>query len=136
MDEAFTTASKSGAAVNAIRGLAGAALGGVAGYFLFAWLYSHGFVAFLVPGTLIGLGCGIFVQRRNLALAIVCGLAALALGVFTRWKFDASIFSNDFFEFVKHLDRLSTVTLVMLGLGGFAGFWFALGTRGRRDPRE
>ena len=134
MDEAFTTSSKSGAMVNVIRGLAGAALGGAAGYFLVGWLLRRGYYAPMLPGVLVGLGCGVFVERRNMPLAVLCGVAALALGVFTRWKQDASVYSTDFVQFVLHLDRLRTGTLVMLALGGLCGFWFALGTRSGQKP--
>jgi hypothetical protein len=134
MDEAFTTSSKSGGMTNVVRGLVGAVLGGVAGYFLFGWLIKRGFYAPMLPGALLGLGCGVFVRQRNLPLAILCGIIALALGVFTRWMQDASIYSNDFVQFVLHLNRLSTVTQLLLALGGLCGFWFALGTRGREKP--
>ncbi len=138
MDEAFTTASKSDGTINVVRGLVGAGLGGAAGYFLFGWLLKRGYYAPMLPGALLGLGCGIFVQRRNMPLAIVCGVVALGLGVFTRWKHDAGPAGNDFGLFITQLNRLPTVTLLLLALGGVCGFWFALGTRGGQKvtPQE
>jgi len=128
MDEAFTDTSKSGGAINIVRGLAGAALGGAAGYFLFGWALRQGFYVPLVPGALLGLGCGLLIRQRNMPLAIFCGIAALALGIFARWMHDASDASHDLGLFLSRLHRLAPLTLIMLGLGGFCGFWFALGS--------
>ena len=128
MDEAFTTSSKSGAVINAVRGLVGAALGGVAGYFLRGWILRQGMDAGILPGALLGLGCGVFVQRRNVLLAVVCGLSALALGIFAEWKYWPFVVDESFSFFIRHLFDKTPFKLVMLGLGGLAGFWFALGT--------
>jgi hypothetical protein len=133
MDEAFTTDSKSGALVNVARGIAGAALGGVAGYFLFGWILRQGLYAGVVPGALLGIGCGLLVQRRNMLLAVVCGLAALALGIFTEWKYLPFVRDGSLPFLIQHLPAYKWL---MLGLGGFAGFWFSLGTRGKQFPRQ
>jgi len=136
MDEAFTTFSKSGSAVNAVRGLVGAALGGVAGYYLFGWIYRQGIHAGILPGALLGLGCGVFIQRRNVLLAVVCGFAALALGIFTEWKHLPFVRDGSFSYFIVHLFDLRPIKLLMLALGGLAGFWFALGTGGSKLKGE
>jgi len=138
MDEAFTTASKSDGTINVVRGLVGAGLGGVAGYFLFGWLLKRGYYAQILPGALLGLGCGVFVQRRNVPLAIGCGIVALVLGLFTRWKYFTSSASNDFGLFLTQINQLPTMPLLMVALGGVCGFWFALGTRGGQKvaPKE
>ena len=127
MDEAFSTESKSGGPINVVRGLVGAALGAVAGYFLFGWLLQRGLYAGIGPGALLGLGCGLCIRKRNIALALFCGVAALCLGIFVEWHYLPFAADDSVQFFVKHL---SSRHWVMLGLGGLAGFWFALGTRG------
>ena len=131
MQEAFTTTSKSGPVVNVMRGLAGAALGGTAGYFIFGWLLRQGFYTAMVPGVMIGLGCGLFVQRRNLALGIFLGLAALALGLFAEWSYRPLARDESWQYFLTHLTDLRPVQLIMLAGGGLGGFWFSLGSRGK-----
>jgi hypothetical protein len=131
MQEAFTTTSKSGPVINVVRGVIGAALGGTAGYFIFGWLLPKGYYAGMAPGALLGIGCGLFVQRRNMALAIFLGVAALALGVFAEWSFSPFARDGSLEYFLTHLPKLPPVDLLMLGAGGLCGFWFSLGSRGK-----
>lgn len=131
MDEASAISSKGGVVVNTARGLLGGVLGGAAGYFVTGWLARQGFYAMALPGVGVGLGAGLLISKRCMGVAIMCALLALALGVFTEWKNFPFVLDASFDYFLRHLGDLKPLTLVMIGLGGLAGFWFALGG-GRR----
>jgi len=109
--------------------LLGAALGGLLGYFAFGWLAHQGFYAVALPGALLGAGAGLFLKQRSMALAITCGVAALALGIFSEWRIFPFIADPGFGYFLAHLHLLPPVKLLMLLLGGVFGFWFSLGRR-------
>ncbi len=63
-----------------------ALLGGTVGYLAFAWLLTQGFYGLVLPGGMLGLGAGI-PRNNSRAVAIVCGLLALGLGLYTEWRF-------------------------------------------------
>jgi hypothetical protein len=102
--------------------LVGAAIGGAVGYFLFFWIAKLGFYGLMIPGAMLGLGAGMF-RNRSIAVAVICGLAALILGLFTEWKFRPFIKDEGLGFFVANILNLSPVTLVMIVLGGVVGFW-------------
>src|SRR5687767_140920 len=62
--------------------LIGAAAGGAAGYALFWYARQWGFYAIVLPGALLGIGAGL-ARNRSVAMALICGLLALGLGLFT-----------------------------------------------------
>lgn len=115
---------------NAALSLVGAAVGGVLGYLAFGWLAGQGFYALALPGVLLGLGATVLARRRSMALAVACGVLALALGVFAEWKHFPFAKDDSLNYFVTHLFDLRPFTLIMIGLGGFGGFWFARPTAG------
>ena len=43
--------------------LIGAVIGGVLGYYTFKWILDHGFYGMMIPGGLLGLGCGLLAQH-------------------------------------------------------------------------
>jgi hypothetical protein len=96
--------------------------GGLLGYFAFQWVLSQGFYGLVLPGGLLGLGAG-SAKNRWLWLAIVCGIAALALGLFTEWHFFPFKADASLGYFLLHVYQLQGWTLVMLALGGAIGFW-------------
>ncbi len=102
--------------------LVAATVGGVVGYFAFMLIASMGFYALVLPGGLLGISAGMF-RCRAIAVPIVCGVAALLLGLFTEWNFRPFIADGSFGYFLAHLFDLSPVTLVMIALGCFIGFW-------------
>ncbi len=132
MDELKASDSKADPFVNTARGLLGAAVGGAAGYFVTGWLVRQGFYAMALPGVGIGFGAGLLVTKRCPGVAIVCGLLALALGVYTEWKNFPFIADKSFGYFLQHLGDLRPLTLILIGLGTVAGYWFALGVGSKR----
>ncbi|MEM7311892.1 MAG: hypothetical protein AAF497_01950 [Planctomycetota bacterium] len=112
------------------RGLAGAILGGVVGYFAFQFAFQSGFYALALPGALLGLGCGYASRVHSTALGIICSIAALGLGVFCEWKTSPFIADESLSFFLKNVHQLTGVTLIMIVLGGIFGFWFGRGRPG------
>jgi hypothetical protein len=102
--------------------LSGAVVGGLAGCMLFFWLVHHGFYAMILPGGLCGLGAGVFKRRSNW-VPVVCGLLALGLAFFTEWRSAPFLADGSFGFFVLHIHQLSPVTLVLVGVGTWIGFW-------------
>ncbi len=121
---------------NLALGLAGAATGGVLGYLAFGWLAGQGFYALALPGVMLGLGAGVMPRRRSMALAVTCGVLALALGIFAEWKHFPFVKDGSLNYFVTHLFDLRPFTLIMIALGCFGGFWFAKPTAGPPQARS
>jgi hypothetical protein len=114
-----------------LPGLLGAALGGALGYFAFVWLARQGFYALALPGALLGIGCALLSKHRSHVLAAVCGIGAIALGIFSEWRLSPFIKDDSFLYFLSHLHQLRPITLIMILVGGVLGFWFALRSKGR-----
>jgi hypothetical protein len=106
-----------------ILGLFGGVVGGVIGYAVFGWIYRQGFYGLIIPGAGIGLGSGLLARDRSLIRGIICGLAALGLGLYTEWKYSPFIADPSFGYLVAHAHELKPLTLLMIGVGTFLGFW-------------
>ncbi len=111
------------------RGLAGAIVGGVVGYYAFRWLGKNGMLAPMLPGVLLGLGAGWAARRRIVALGVICGIAALALGVFSEWMRSPFAKDESFAFFVANITKVTNAPLKLGGilLGAAAAFWFGQG---------
>src|SRR5690348_17084569 len=105
---------------NNLLALCGALAGGTLGYFAFSWIWDQGFYALVLPGALLGFGAGI-VPNRSVLVAVVCGLLATALGVFTEYRFFPFVADHSFLYFVSHVYELKPLTLVMIAVGGLIG---------------
>jgi len=75
--------------VGTVLGLAGAVAGGILGYLLFMVIVRHGFYAIVLPGALVGIGCGALSGRKSTGLGIACAILGLAAGIFAEWRFRA-----------------------------------------------
>src|SRR6185369_6204476 len=120
--------SKSGC----LLGCIGAVIGGWMGYEAFFWIAKQGFYALPLPGALLGIGCGLLARKRLMPRAVLCGVAAVALGLYVEWRFEPFIADKSLGYFVSHIHLLRPYTLLMVALGGVFGFWFALGLKGKR----
>ncbi len=108
-------------------GLTGAVIGGTVGYFGFFWIAQQGFYALLLPPGLLGLGAGLCARRRSTLLAIVCGIAGLALGLFTEWRFAPFAVDESLPYFITHIHTLKPITLLLVAVGAFLSYRLALG---------
>lgn len=102
-----------------VLALLGAAVGGAIGYAGVFWLLRQGFLGLALPGGLLGLGAGV-VPNRGRWVAVVCGLAALGLGLLA----DHQSLANPppLAAYLAGLPGRSVVTLVMLAVGAVIGF--------------
>jgi hypothetical protein len=107
---------------NNLLALTGAVAGGIVGYFGFFWLASQGFYALALPGALVGFGAGV-VKNNSIVVAVLCGIAALALGIFTEFRFAPFVDDGSFSFFLTHLHQLTPVTWVMMVVGAAIGFY-------------
>lgn len=117
-------------------GLLGAVGGGAVGYFAFFLLARQGLYAMVLPGALLGLGCGALSGGKSNVLGVVCGLLGVLLGVVTEWRFAPFAADESFSFFVTHLKDVRTMALVMIALGGLFAFWFGKGRHGGVCKRE
>jgi hypothetical protein len=102
--------------------LCGAVAGGIVGYFGFFWILNQGYYALILPGGLLGFGAGI-AKTRSILVAVSCGLAATALGLFTEWRSAPFINDGSLGYFIAHVHQLKPVTLVMILVGSLIAFW-------------
>jgi hypothetical protein len=116
---------------NILLALGGACVGGALGFFGFYLLAKQGFYALVLPGGLLGLCAGI-VPTRSILVAVVCGLAATALGLFTEFHFFPFVADESLGYFLSHLGSLKPVTWLMIAVGGAIGFYVPFR---RRLPR-
>ncbi len=113
--------------INYLGGIAGAVIGGLAGYYAFFWIARQGFYGMILPGALLGLGCGYVSKGRSVPLGVLCSVAALFLGLFTEWRWRPFIADDGFPYFLAHAHELPTFRLIMIGLGALFAFWFGVG---------
>src|SRR4051812_700313 len=109
---------------NALLGLAGAIGGGVVGYFAFVWILSQTFYAGALPGAMVGIGCGLLARDGSRVRGILCGLAGLALGIYSDWRFFPFKVDHSLGYYLSHLHDVEPITLILIGLGGFLSYWF------------
>ena len=81
----------------------------------------------VLPGALVGLGCGLLSGGRSTALGIVCGVLALWLGLFVEWRFAPFKADDGFAYFITHVHKLTMMTLIMIAVGGLLGYWLGQG---------
>jgi hypothetical protein len=115
---------------NYLLGLVGAIGGGALGYFVFFLLAREGFYGMILPGALVGIGCGALSGCQSNVLGLVCCVLACALGIFTEWRYAPFNADDSFSFFVAHLHDLSRTALISMAVGGFFGYWFGRGRPG------
>ncbi len=53
--------------ISNLLGLAGAAVGGVLGFYIFGWMFERGWYGLMIPGAFLGLGCSMLARHPSLA---------------------------------------------------------------------
>ena len=110
-----------------VRGVLGAIVGAVAGYYLFMWLRTQGFYGLAMPAILLGLGFGISAGRSMIWGGLFCVVGGLALMIFCEWSTSPFIKDDSLKYFVTNILNLQPVTLGMMVLGMVGAFWFGRG---------
>ena len=110
-----------------VPGLLAGVVGGVAGYWLVAYLIgSQGLWVPILPGAFAGLACGqaspIYSRRRGIVLAIF----VLGLVVYAQWKLfnPAFAFDGTLRDYVLHLHQLPPMTLIVMAVNVVIGYWW------------
>jgi hypothetical protein len=116
--------------INWLLGLAGAIGGGALGFFVFFLLAREGFYGMILPGALVGIGCGALSGCQSNVLGLICCALACGLGIFTEWRYAPFNVDDSFSFFVAHLHDLSRTALISMAVGGFFGYWFGRGRPG------
>ena len=119
-----------------LRGMAGAAIGAVVGWFAVGWLIGEGFYGLALPGALVGLICGALSGGASLVNAILCAIIAVGLGVALEWRHFPFVADESFGYFVAHLHQLKGMTWLMLALGAVFAFWFGRGSNRSASHRR
>ena len=89
--------------ISNLLGLVGAALGGVAGFYVYRWILNQGFIGGMIPGAFLGLGCSLLARHPSLARGVVCGVAGLMLGFFTDWY--TNVTQQTFWEYLRDIEE-------------------------------
>jgi hypothetical protein len=112
-----------------------AAVGGVAGIYVFAWLLERGLYAMILPGAAVGLGGTLLMRKRSPTFGVVCGVMALLVGLFAHWKVRWPGDADDpgLFFVMTHPHQLPTLALLMILLGCACAFWFGFGQAKREE---
>ena len=113
---------------------AGAVVGGLIGFWGFVWIVGQGLYALILPGALAGLGAGV-ARNHSLTLAVGCGLFALSLGLVAEWKVFPFVQNDSIGYFLAHLHQLRPLTMLLIGAGGFIGFWIPFRRRQEMSKR-
>lgn len=123
------------------RGLAGAVVGGVVGFFVFNWLASMTLHAIALPGAFLGGCCGMFSRIKSIPLAVVCLVSGIALSIFCEWWNYPMIVDDSFSYFIKNLHKTDPPSKIAMVLGPIVAAWFGYGreyiaTPGSGKPAE
>lgn len=125
--EASARLIRSRRSVDYVAATTGTVFGAIAGAAVFGFLLRQGIYAMVIPGTLIGLGCGGFAKGRSTGLGISAAVIAFVVSLGLEWHFRPFVLDDSLSYFLSHLRDLTTMTWITVSLGTFAAFWFGRG---------
>ena len=109
-------------------GFIGGAIGAAAGYFAFGWLKrEHGVYAIVLPAVLMGLGCGLGMQRRIPIMGLICATAAGVLTLLIEWQNFPFAEDPSFGYFVTHLAEKPPIRMGLFAFATLLAGWFGCG---------
>jgi hypothetical protein len=109
--------------ISHLLGFVGAVVGGALGFYIFGWLVGHSFYGLMIPGALLGGGCGLLARHVSQGRGIACGIAAAVFAFFTEWWYFPFTDDKSLAYFVSHLSSLSRVTWLMAVIGAVIAYW-------------
>lgn len=109
------------------RGIVGAVIGGVIGFFAFKWLLAQGYYGLALPAILLAIGFSMGARRSMVFGGVFCAIAGLALMVFSEWYTSPFVLDESLGFFLSNLTELQPVTLIFIAVGTAAAFWFGRG---------
>lgn len=110
--------------VDIVRGLVGAVLGAVAGFFVCRWAMRYGFYAIAIPGMLAGVGAGRLARKPNKFVAWASAGVALVAGLLSEALLRPFVADESLVYFFQHLQDLTPITWILLAVGVYCGYWF------------
>jgi hypothetical protein len=108
--------------ISTALGVIGGIAGGISGFVLFGWLLDQNLRAWVLPGAAIGLGCGLLSRHASVPRGVVCGVAAIILGLYTEWHFSLQAEAS-FVQFALHSYRLPKIMLVLIAIGAALSYY-------------
>jgi hypothetical protein len=114
--------------VSHLLGFVGAVLGAALGFYIVGWLAGHAFYGMMIPGALLGGGCGLLARHPSEARGIVCGICALVFALFNEWWYFPFLGKpgeghETLAYFASHLTNLTTLTWFMVAFGALIAYW-------------
>ena len=109
-------------------GIVGSVLGGLAGWFIYFWIYGMGFYALALPGAMVGWGFAALARRPMILGGVFCAVVAFFLSTACEWKESPFTVDESYSYFLTHIHEVdSPMTLILIGLGVALAFWFGRG---------
>lgn len=110
-----------------LRGVAGAVLGGVVGYFAFDFAMTKGLYMMIIPGVAIGFGCGQFSRQFSRLNGVICAVLAIVLALYVEWHFFPFVVDDSLEFFIMHIHDLRGMTQIMIAVGAYIAYRFGVG---------
>src|SRR5262249_45043889 len=89
----------------------------------------------VIPGAVLGAGCGLAAGAASEARGWACGVAGLVLGLYLDARL-APFNDPSLVYFLTHLHQANLMLLLMVAIGALAGYWLGRATLAALGPRR